>query len=140
MKIAALMAGAACWIGGLALAESPDAATTPCPAGNEVTQRHLLGLWRARFDGLAQGATLLLERHPEFADSVRGAINRDGDKALVAGDVEDGEFSLEESVDGVRINATWNGTVVDGSCGREIRGDWQAATGGGAHSFVLRRQ
>lgn len=140
MKIAALVAGAACLLVGLALAESPVAPTTPCPAGNEVTQRHLLGLWRSTFDGLTQGATLLLERHPEFADSVRGAIHRDGDKALVAGDVDEGEFSLEESVDGVRISATWTGTVIDGSCGREIRGDWQAATGGGARNFVLRKQ
>ena len=85
MKIAALVEVAACLLGGLALAESPVAPTTPCPADNAVTQRHLLGLWRATFDGLTQGATLLLERHPEFADSVRGAIHRDGDKAPASG-------------------------------------------------------
>ena len=66
MKIAALVAVAACLLGGLALAESPVAPTTPCPAGNDVTQRHLLGLWRATFDALTQRAKLLLERHPEI--------------------------------------------------------------------------
>ena len=75
-----------------------------------------------------------------YAESVRGAINRDGDKALVAGEVDEGDFSLEESVDGVRISATWTGTVIDGSCGREIRGDWQSATGGGTRNFVLRKR
>ena len=57
-----------------------------------MARRHLLGLWRAEFEG-GTGATLLLETHPEFAQSVRGAINRDGDRALLAGDVEDGEFT-----------------------------------------------
>ncbi len=136
MRVAALLA--CCWLATAGLAETPSP-PAPCPAGSQITQAHLLGLWRASFDGLAQGATLLLERHPELSDSVRGAINRDGERALVAGDVDDGEFTLEESVDGVKISATWSGTVIDGSCGREIRGDWQRAGGGSAFPFVLRR-
>lgn len=120
-------------------AESPEAALLSCPAVSEITQRDLLGRWRATFDGLPQGATLLLERHPELAESVRGAINRDGERALVAGDVDDGEFQLEESVDGVRIDATWTGTVVDGSCGSEIRGDWQRTADKVTRAFVLRK-
>ena len=130
---------AAAWLAVPALAESPAAGSAPCPVASEIAQRHLLGLWRASFDGLAQGATLLLERHPELAESVRGAINRNGEKALVAGDVDDGEFTLEESVDGVSIAATWSGTVIDSSCGTEIRGDWQVTKGGAARSFVLRK-
>lgn len=124
------------FLAGPGLAETPAAPSCPAPA--EVAQRHLLGLWRATFDGQARGATLLLEPHPEFAESVRGAINRDGARALVAGDVDDGEFTLEESVNGTNISATWTGDVVEGSCGREIRGSWQAA-GGPALAFVLRR-
>ena len=122
-----------------ALAETPSAPAAPCPAPGEVGQRHLLGLWRATFDGLEQGATLLLESHPELAESVRGAINRNGERALVAGDVDDGEFTLEESINGTNISATWSGDVVAGSCGREIRGSWQAAGSGPALAFVLRR-
>ena len=137
MRVALLLV--ASLVAGPVRAESPEAPQLPCPAASEITQRHLLGLWRATFDGQQQGATLLLEGHPELAESVRGAINRDGERALVAGDVEDGEFTLEESADGVRIDATWSGTVVDGSCGREIRGDWQRTADRSPHPFVLRK-
>ena len=132
---------ASCLTAGHALAESPGASLQPsnCPVAGEIRQHHLLGLWRASFEGPGQRATLLLEQHPELADSVRGAINRGGERALVAGDVDDGEFTLEESVDGVRISATWSGSVIDGSCGREIRGDWQGATGSAARRFVLKK-
>jgi hypothetical protein len=111
-----------------------------CPKAHEMAQPHLLGLWRAEFEGLAQGATLLLEKHPELADSVRGGINRNGERAEVAGDVDEGEFTLEESVNGVSISATWQGDVVEGSCGREIRGTWQAAADKQPRTFVLRKQ
>ena len=117
-------------------AQAP-AATCLQPA--EVTQQHLLGLWRAQFDGLGQGATLLLEPHPELRDSVRGAINRHGERAVVAGDVEQGEFTLEESENGINISATWVGDVVAGSCGHEIRGTWQSAAGTAPLGFVLRK-
>ena len=110
-----------------------------CPRAAEVTQQHLWGLWRAEFEGLAQGATLLLEKHPSLGESVSGGVNRNGEKALVAGDVDEGEFSLEESTDGVSISATWIGDVVEGSCGREIRGNWQAASERVARPFVLRK-
>jgi hypothetical protein len=123
-----------------ALAGTAAAQTPSCPKAAEVAQRHLLGLWRAEFEGLAAGATLLLEKHPELAESVRGAINRNGQRALVAGDVEDGEFTLEESVNGVNISATWLGDVVEGSCGMEIKGTWQSAQDSKPHPFVLRKQ
>lgn len=116
------------------------AAAAPCPAAADVSQGHLLGLWRAEFEGLPRGATLLLEKHPELAESVRGAINRDGERALVAGDVDEGEFTLEESVNGTNISATWLGDVVDGSCGREIRGTWRAEGDQRARGFVLKKQ
>lgn len=125
----------------LALFAARGAAATPaCPSPAEVHQEHLLGLWRVEFEGLAQGATLLLEQHPELADSVRGGINRDGERAQVAGDVDDGEFTLEESVNGINISATWQGEVTDGTCGREIRGTWQAQGEPRSRNFVLRKQ
>ena len=132
------LAQAAC-----AAANAQDAAQVAhaaCPKAGEVTQRHLLGLWRAEFEGQAQGATLLLEKHPELAESVRGGINRDGERGEVAGDVDDGEFTLEESANGINISATWLGDVVEGSCGREIRGTWQGEGERRAHDFVLRKQ
>ena len=109
-----------------------------CPKAAELAPRQLVGLWRAEFDGLPQGATLLLEPHPEYAGSIAGQVNRNGERAKLAGDLEEGEFTLEESADGVRISATWLGDVVDGSCGREIRGQWEAP-GRAPIGFVLRK-
>ena len=111
-----------------------------CPKAHEVTHEHLVGLWRAEFEGLRQGATLLLEPHPELTESVRGQVNRNGERADVAGDVDEGEFTLEESANGVNISATWLGDVVEGSCGREIRGTWKAEGRADEHAFVLRKQ
>jgi len=124
----------------MAAAQGAASAPAACPTAAEVMQRHLLGLWRAEFDGLAQGATLLLEPHPELSESVRGAINRNGERAWLAGDVTDGELTLEESVNGTNISAVWLGDVVDGSCGREIRGGWRAEGSATTFQFVLRKQ
>ena len=127
------------WCAAVNAQDAAQVAHAACPKAGEVTLRHLLGLWRAEFEGQAQGATLLLEKHPELAESVRGGINRDGERGEVAGDVDDGEFTLEESANGINISATWLGDVVEGSCGREIRGTWQAEGGRRALSFVLRK-
>jgi hypothetical protein len=99
-------------------------AAAACPSPAQVTPLHLYGLWRAEFDG-QPGATLLFEKHAELAGSVSGAVNRDGIRTLCAGDVDDdGTFTLEESDNGQTISATWSGTVIDNSCGKEIRGTW----------------
>jgi hypothetical protein len=113
---------------------------TPCLKADEVAQKDLLGRWRAEFEGLAQGATLVLEKHPEFAETLRGAIERNGKRAQLAGDVEDGELTLEESVNGTNISATWLGDVVEGSCGREIRGAWKAEGNPRQYQFILRKE
>lgn len=111
----------------------------PCPKPGDVTAAQMFGFWIAEIGGRHSG-TLLLDKHPEFAGSFRGAISRDGTRAWVAGDVEDGELTLEESADGKRISATWLGQVVDGSCGREIRGTWQQEGGQVEHPFILKKQ
>jgi hypothetical protein len=101
---------------------------------------HLYGLWQARFEGVTRPATVLFERHPELAGSIRGGINRDGVKAQVAGDVdEDGDFSLEESDDGRTIAAAWVGTVTENSCGKEIAGTWRNTQDNTSRGFVLRK-
>ncbi|MDB5899369.1 MAG: hypothetical protein JWP41_2971 [Ramlibacter sp.] len=125
---------------GLALAACGALAQAPCPKADEVTQAQMLGLWQAEFDASGPGGTLLFEKHPEYAESFSGSINRNGERRPVAGDVEDGEFTLEESADGVRIAATWIGDVVEGSCGREIRGTWTAEGDPKVRQFVLRKQ
>jgi hypothetical protein len=125
----------------LAIAHAAWAQTAPdCPQPSDVQQRHLLGLWHAQFADHGPGATLLLEPHPEMDESVRGMVNRNGDRAQVAGDVDNGAFTLEESADGTSISATWVGDVVDGSCGREIRGTWQAEGNPRTRSFDLRKK
>lgn len=110
-----------------------------CVAPDQVTLHHLYGLWRAEFQGLAQGGTLLLERHRELSESFSGTINRNGDKALLSGDIDEGQFTMDESADGTRISATWSGEVVGSSCGREIRGEWRRANESQSLTFVLRK-
>jgi hypothetical protein len=127
----------------LALAAPPSfaqAPAAPCPAPAEISQAHMIGIWRAEFQGLWQGATLLIERHPEYEGSLSGGINRNGEKGLIAGDVENGELTLEESADGKRISGTFLGDIVAESCGREIRGTWQAEDDSPPRNFVLRKQ
>lgn len=112
-----------------------------CPLPGEISPQHLYGTWRAEFDGLPKdSATLVFEKHPELAGSVSGRITRAGVSAQIAGDVDDGAFTLEESQDGQHISATWLGTVVDNACGKEIRGTWNNSTNNSAAPFVLRKQ
>ncbi len=115
-------------------------AQADCPAATQAGQAQLLGLWRAEFEDGGAGATLLLEPHPDYGQGVRGAINRNGERALLAGDADAGEFTLEESVNGINISAVWLGDVVEGSCGREIRGTWKAEGDARTRAFVLRKR
>lgn len=131
----AWFAGLACTLASVALAQTP----ADCPAPADVPPAALVGLWRAEFDGLPRGATLLLEPHPRYAGSLAGEINRNGERSRLAADLDEGALTLEESADGVHIAATWLGDVVQGSCGREIRGSWQPAGEQPARAFVLRK-
>ncbi len=130
-------------MGATAQSDPKNAAPAACPAPAEVTQLQLYGLWQARFDGLAQDAVLLLEKHPDYPESVRGSIRREGpgnpERALVSGDVDEGVFTLDESADGRTISATWSGTVVEQSCGKEIRGTWTHTQDHTTRGFVLRK-
>ena len=104
-----------------------------------MSHLHLQGHWRAELQATA--AMLQLGPHPELAHSVRGTVQRGGTTAQVSGDVDDGDLTLEESINGTNISATWTGRVVDGSCGKEIHGTWNNAhTPNTLQPFVLRKQ
>jgi hypothetical protein len=123
----------------LAALALPILAQPICPAAGDVAQAHLLGTWRAEVEGRGP-ATLLLDKHPEYAESVSGHLDRGDRRSQVAGEVEDGELMLEESADGVHIAATWLGDVVEGSCGREVRGTWTLDGQSTGVPFVMRKQ
>ncbi|MBU0891099.1 MAG: hypothetical protein KKB95_23410 [Gammaproteobacteria bacterium] len=107
-----------------------------CPAAADMDHQHLQGRWAAELQSapadtpptLDRTAVLQLGPHPELAQSVRGTVQRGGTTAQVSGDVDAGELTLEESINGTNISATWIGQVVAGSCGKEIRGTWNNAT------------
>ena len=115
-------------------------ATTHCPTPAEMKAEHLFGRWTAQFNtsppGLPARATLLLERHAEFSDSLAGTVGRElaaptgmplahAASAALAGDFEDGVLVLDESSDRISITGTWNAEMVQGSCGREFVGHWK---------------
>lgn len=119
----------------------PTAGAT-CPHATEMKAAQLHGLWAVRFDnppaGLPARATMLLERHAEFAESLAGIVSRDlgaaagskpiaghAAKAALAGDLEGGMLLLDESSDNVSITGTWNGEMVEGSCGKAFKGTWK---------------
>lgn len=119
---------------------SPGAPAAACAQAWDITPAHLFGLWELSLwpDGgqasapLSRGS-LQFERHPEYPGSVRGTLQRQGagggdaSQALVSGDVLDGEFALDESADGVNIDAVWSGQPQD--CGQTIRGIRRPAEG-----------
>ena len=102
----------------------------------------LFGVWSVRFTnppaGLPANATMRLERHAEFADSLAGTVSRKlpaaagaptpgghASNAALAGDLDEGVLLLDESSDNVSISGTWNGEMVEGSCGRAYQGVWR---------------
>lgn len=117
--------------------QKPVAAACPAPA--EVVALHLYGAWQARWEGVDEPAAVTLGRNPDHPDGVRGSIRRGTAEALVAGDVHEGDFTLEESTDGRSISATWTGQVVQASCGKEIQGLWTRASDTVERRFVLRK-
>jgi len=121
-----------------AAGQTPGPALTapaaPCPAPADMAPQHLYGLWRLALwpeggDEARPASTgaILLERHPDYSDGVRGHLKRSTPgndlSALVSGDIDDdGEFALDESADGIRIDAAWIGSLPPAACGQEIRG------------------
>ena len=54
-----------------------------------------------------------------------------------------GEFNLDESADGVTMDAVWEGNVTPAGCGQELRGIRRSAEGHGRQeppmNFVLKK-
>ena len=107
-----------------------------CLDAKAIKAPQLYGIWQVSFTnpaaGLPKSAVLLLEKHEEFSDSLAGIVSRESvtaaghsDKAALAGDVEDGFVILDESSDNISISGTWNGELVQASCGREVKGLWK---------------
>jgi hypothetical protein len=124
--------------------KAPNSSNTPCLNARDVQATDLYGTWRVELSRSSLAGALQIERgsvvfekNPEFADSVVGWLQWGKDKIFVAGDVEAGSFSLEESDDGTRISAGWEGTVAEGSCGKAITGSRRV--GEMSTPFVLRK-
>ena len=107
-----------------------------CPAAKTIRAPLLYGIWQITFTnppaGLPAQAVMLLDKHQEFSDSLSGIVSRDPvtagghmPRAALAGDVEDGFVILDESSNNVSVTGTWNGQLVQASCGREVRGMWK---------------
>lgn len=140
------------WAGASQAQTGPATPALACAQPQNMEPAQLYGLWQLTLwpEGgseaapLSRGA-LLFERHPEYPGSVRGDLRRSGTGqdllALVSGDVTDGEFNLDESADGVAMDAVWTGTPQD--CGMAIRGIRRPAEGrpgtDGPLQFLLRK-
>ena len=135
--------------GGQNRVESPNhgvAQTHVNPACPELARwqaRQLYGRWSVELPRLGEHGTLVLRQHPEFAASLRGEFTLGGVNSIASGDVEEGDFNLDESRDGKTLTAFWTGRLDDASCGREIHGTLQRLDRPGQPGvdtpFVLRR-
>jgi hypothetical protein len=140
----------------LTLAALPSAAqqAAPCTAPADLAPAQLYGLWTLSLwpQGGQEGApastgAVLFERHPEYPGSVRGSLKRSSQgndrAARVSGDVTQGEFNLDESADGVSMDAVWEGDVTPSGCGQELRGIRRPAQGSTSGepvmNFMLRK-
>jgi hypothetical protein len=111
----------------------------PCPQDEDMKDSQLQGEWTATIEGRPQPVRLHLGPHPQWKGNVKGTAARGSDTRPMVGDVDDGRVTLEESADGRRITATWLGDVVEGSCAREIRGDYLEGEGAAPLPFLLRK-
>ncbi len=141
-----------------AFSQTPAAATPPvaCAEAGDMAPGQLYGLWQLALWPQAGGSetapvstgAVLFERHPEYPGSVRGSLKRstagNDRQAVVSGDVANGEFNLDESADGVNMDAVWEGDVTPSGCGQELRGIRRSAEGRGTPpepvmNFVLKK-
>jgi hypothetical protein len=115
--------------------------TPVCPTTQTIQAKDLYGQWTVEFNappgGLPAKATLALQQHAEYTESLAGTLLRDlsaapggvvpghSPRAQVVGDLEGALLMLDESSNGINLTASWDGKVVDGSCGQTIQGVWK---------------
>ena len=103
------------------------AAAPACPTASEIEPAMLVGTWQVEWtDGARQRGeapwTLVLAPHPEYAGSLKGSLSQGDTRHLVVADWDNETLTMEESVDGQRIAATWQGRAMAGQCGRAFQG------------------
>ncbi len=102
----------------------------------------LYGTWSAQITGEPLW-TLTLGPHLEHVGSLQGELvpttGPNPKPHAVVADLDDGEFTLEETHDGQRIAATWLGSLPKAACGRQIQGH-RITAGQDSRPFVLTRQ
>lgn len=128
----------------LSLLTTAALAQATCPDAANVSAAELHGHWQAALTAHAAGPAqvwqLELGPHPDYPGSLRGVLVQGTVRRPVAADLDDGEFTMEESHDGVHISATWLGEVVEGSCAQMLRGVRQGSSDSAAQqAFVLQR-
>ncbi len=101
-------------------------ARSACPSGTDLSADMLHGEWIAQVANEAPWS-LSLGPHPEHQGSLRGTLTLGNQQHAVVADLDDGEFTLEESQDGQRIAATWLGSLPAKACGRQIVGQRKQA-------------
>ena len=117
---------------------APARTSGTCLTAAQLSAPHIYGRWRVRFTpspaGLPAEAIMRLEKHAEFSESVAGSVTRDlraasvgghAPRAQLAGDLENGFLTLDESSNGISITGTWNGELVKESCGKKFTGTWK---------------
>lgn len=114
-------------------------ACTAITWGKACTSDHLVGRWAAHIEGQTRPWTLTLSPHLEHLGSLRGALTQGTLSYPVVADLDDGEFTMEESHDGQRITATWQGQVSDANCGKSLQGH-RSVQGQRLQGFRLFRQ
>jgi hypothetical protein len=106
-----------------------------CPSIPELKHTDFFGSWaiewivegRVERPTAGERAELVLGQNPEWKESLAGEFILGNARTQVFGDVDEGEFSLEETLDGKNISAVWTGRVEPGSCGRAITGARRAS-------------
>ena len=104
-----------------------------------MADKQLQGQWLASVAEHEGAVRLNLGPHPDWAGMVKGTVQWNEASYAMVGDVNEGQVTLEESADGERITGTWLGDLVEASCGREIRGQYQAGEDQPWRDFVLRK-
>ncbi len=108
-----------------------------CPTAQDLTPEMLYGQWTVQIAGEMPWA-LTLGPHPEHAGSLRGELTQGQQRHAVVADLDDGDFTLEETHDGQRIAATWQGSLPTAGCGRQIQGQ-RTLAGQNSRSFLITR-